>query len=661
MPWGNVTNMLGRGGTLLLCLGAFSLQAQEIAPLRITSTEGHLELRYLMDDISSSVNGVETSWTDGSTREQELFILTHGYVYHPNFLRFDFGGGPILFQEDLDTNTGQRDSRSTRVNITSHAFILEKKPYPVEFFYDRETSSVSPSLSDRFVVVNDHYGMGLSLRQPLTPVLMNMNVSRSTTEGSGLTRLIDDRVDQAAFNASMALGDDGHAQATWNWYQNDSRSGATELPIIPNRYITRNLELQGEYLFGERRQIRSFNLLSWYERDDQPRLREIRFAPQIRWIHSDALTSSYSYTYLDRSQEATDTRDHSLAMSIDYRPSDRWSAGGRFKGGRNETTGMSLSTLSAVGLVSYRRDTAVGLLNLSANLGYERYDRQADAETIPVYGERVVLEGQQEVALSREFIDVTTIEVWNEDRTQQFVEGSDYRIFVIGATTWIQRIATGNILDGEEVLVDYTYYTGGTALYDSFSQDIAMDLQVMKHVNLYARYGRVRQTLREGLPTLPLNSVDDLMAGVRLDYPFARDWQAGGRMETQRHDADVGPYDRSMADAYLQATFPWRITLRFSAARIITDYLDSPEDVDLRRVGVRLQARPWRRTRLSFDIRREEDDGGTLERRDRIASTRFSWAFRQLRLTAEGTYTEGRLGGSERDKFSVRVVLGRDF
>ena len=89
---------------------------QEVAPYRMTGVEGNITLRYLGDEQTSSGNGVVQPHEKRATFQEELNIFTHGYVYHPNFLKVDVGGGPMQVQNRLDTNAGSNRSDDTDTN-----------------------------------------------------------------------------------------------------------------------------------------------------------------------------------------------------------------------------------------------------------------------------------------------------------------------------------------------------------------------------------------------------------------------------------------------------------------------------------------------------------------------------------------------------------------
>jgi len=71
--------------------------AQEIAPFRLTGVDGYIVTRYLSDDSRSSGQAAGAgSRAKQSSMTDEIFIMTHSYIYHPTLLSLDLGGGPVL-------------------------------------------------------------------------------------------------------------------------------------------------------------------------------------------------------------------------------------------------------------------------------------------------------------------------------------------------------------------------------------------------------------------------------------------------------------------------------------------------------------------------------------------------------------------------------------
>ncbi len=73
-----------------------------------------------------------------------------------------------------------------------------------------------------------------------------------------------------------------------------------------------------------------------------------------------------------------------------------------------------------------------------------------------------------------------------------------------------------------EVVVDYSYESGGTAEFTSFRQLYRIDLTRGKHLRLFAKYRSIDRKLESGNPTIPLNSQDTKTVGLKCGLPLEK-------------------------------------------------------------------------------------------------------------------------------------------
>jgi hypothetical protein len=149
--------------------------------------------------------------------------------------------------------------------------------------------------------------------------------------------------------------------------------------------------------------------------------------------------------------------------------------------------------------------------------------------------------------------------------------------------------------------------------------------------------------------------------GAKVDYPLANSWTLGGIAEHESHDAEVGSYRRNSTGVYLQIPKIVKGNLRLFADWLKVDNLESVEDVDLFRYGLRYQSRIWYRTTLTAEYMDEDDTGGTKEKQRTRAKVRLGWSYRQLTFSAEARYNENKLGVSENKRSSIDLILSRRF
>lgn len=658
---------LGGLAVVAVCVPLLA-RGQEIAPFRLTGVEGNVTLRYTSDALVTESNGARTHEARPGY-EEEVSILTHSYVYHPNLLKIDLGGGPLLVQNRLKTDGGDNRSNDTLYNLTGRFSFLEQKPYPFTFYYEHLNPSVSLGVADRFLQTSTKVGANASLLPPLSPVLLHLDAFRQESEGTGLGVVQNDTNNQATLRAYRAFGDTGYGQFVYQTNHRESRSGSPNLPIQASTSDSQNMTFDSRHRFGAARQFQLTQLTSYSTQEyviaGMPFIpyRDFRFAPELRWEHSLARDSFYRYNLFTSSQGAQKTTNQSASAGITQRWEQRLTATADVHGEDNQTTGVGQNALGVAGSLNYRRPLSFGDLRLSYGLRYDVRNREATAGQIAVLGERITLPDAIAVTLASDFIIVSSLVVSNLGRTQTYILNVDYELVVIGSRTSVRRLIGGAILDGQEVLVDYSYQTGGTFRYTAQDNVLEANLTIKRYYDVYAGYRDAPQRLVSGAPTLALNSVRNTHYGARAALPVGQFAEVGGEARRERQQEDIAPFTRDSFDAFVQFPVPRTstATLRVAGRRVIADNIGSPEDVNARGWTLRLQARPGSRATLSAERSHDADNGGTIPRRNRVTVILAEWRIRQLTLRAEGRQSREEQGGFTRERTLVRAVARRDF
>jgi len=664
MKYGRIAAAIGLTFVLTgVCL------AEDVAPFRLTGIDGYAAINYL-SDTERRGDGGTTSKLAIATLQEEVFLNTHSYFYHPNFLKMDLGGGPLFVQDRYEVDGVINRESSDLYSLVGRLSFLEQKPYPFAVYYEHLNPTVTTSLTQSFTQTNTKTGATFSLREPLSPVLVDTEVFHQRSEGRSTTYVVDDDNEQASVRLSSNFGADGYGQLFYQLNRLQSASGNPDLPILSTQVESRTASFDGRFLFGAQRELTytqaiGMNTLSFVRPGFLVEREDFRFSPDLRWQHSDSLTSFYNYS-LYKSNETTvaattvEATNQTARAGLANRVSDRLSATADVHARDDRITGLELRSYGAGVQGGYTRPWEDAVLRLNAGLIYDQSDREATAALINVTGESITLVDAIPVTLAQEFIDTATIRVFNLSRTQEYTL-TDYRIIVIGSRTQIQRLATGTILDGQTVLVDYAFQTGGSAGFRYLSQSYLASLTLYRYYTVYTRYFDADYRLTSGAPTLPLNSSRNTLYGLRVDQPLVSGATAGVEAMFERQEEEISSYRRQSYDAYLQLPVWARTSTRLSARRLFVEYANSPEDVDLTGWTLQLGANLWTYTSLTAETTYEEDTGGSLPRVIVRDSLGIEWRFRQLSIRGEGQYIREEQGTFERDRTVFRLTARREF
>ncbi len=660
----------GAAAFALALLGAAAAghaQEQEIAPFRVTGVDGYASLRYLGDEFATSQNGVRTRQRIAEMRE-ELFIMTHSYVYHPRFLSLDAGGGPVFQQGRHASELGDTSANASLYNLSTRATFLRDKPYFGSLFYDHLNPTVVVSPGSAMTQETTRYGFDLSL---IEPVAVSVDGTHTATQGRGAERVVDDRIDQLSLRASRPLGTGGLTEFRYQSSRQESMSGSPNLPLQQTSFDRRNAQLETRLRFGQRGQYDLFNLVGLdrqafgLSQQAVPERDERRFLVDLHGRNTDTVTTSANYFRDAIDQDVLSSTLNAGSAGLTYAPTRELSLGLGARADRTRTEQFSARSGGVDGSIQYRRPfLAPGTLATSYSVRYTKREQNAAQPQASVAGETVSLSGTTPVALAQQRVVAGSVTVSNLTRTQVFTEGIDYQLSVVGVTTRIQRVPGGNILDGQSVLVDYVHEVGGTFTFDQVDQTVNLGWSVGSYFSVYYRYLDSSPQLMSGEPTTQLNTVRSNLYGSRADVPIGASvvTMLGGLLEYEDRRETIAPYRRREIGAYVQTEEPVFGTgnMRLSTRRLNQDFDNSPQSVRL--TGYELGL--WTRHPLGLDLSAnatwERDTGGPVERTRTLASARSQWRYRRAVLTAELVRAKEAQGTFEHRRTLAQLLFRRD-
>lgn len=665
----------GAVAVLIASIGwnAMNSHAQEVAPYRLTGVDGHVSMRYVRDEYRTGEvtpsSGSAGSYQAFSDLRTEVFLMTHGYVYHPNFLMLDLGGGPVLERSSSVSDGVGTQAQDEFYNFATRGTFFREKPYRGSVFYEHLNPTLNVAPGQVLTQENTRYGFDFSLLSPLTPAPLYVDATRSHTQGRSADRIIDDRIDRLNLRSSWSWGPPGYSEVQYLSTQQESFSGSPDLPVQGSTFDESRFTLDSRFKFGDRRQYDVINLVALdsqqytLEQSSIPDRTAAQFLLNLIGRHSAQVNSFGSYNYNSSEQGLQTYTLQSGNVGMNYWPTETLALTAGMRADDNRTTEFSSRSQGGDGSVTVRRPLARGIAQLNYGVRYLQFDQQAAAPQTNVIGDRVTLTGTTPVALARPSVVAGSVVVSNDTRTQTFVDGLDYTLTVVGLETRLQRLVGGSIVDGQAVLVDYSYDVGGTYAYNQIDQTLGGSWTLGQYAHLYFRYLDAAPRLTSGQPSSPLNSIQSTVYGARAEAPLGRfsEIALGGDYEYEDRRETISPYRREAYDFYVRTEDPifgtGNMQLLMRHARV--DYDFSAQDVNLVGYDFSLATRHPVGIDLSVNAGYEIDDGAPTIRRRTTAAAKAQWRYRRVVLAVEFLYTRDVQGEFERTRTLGQVLLRR--
>jgi hypothetical protein len=635
-----------------------------IKPFALVDVKADFAVRYMLDEQDRSSANTPRSFEDRVTWEQELFIKTWSYVYHPGFLNIDFGIGPKLVQQQLDSDLGSNSNNETFLNLLARLNFLQLKTYPFSLYFQTDTPSVSTSLAGRYLTERERYGIESQLYQSERNRVW-WSLGHDDIFGGGFGNILDEEIDRGEFNVETAYGERNTVKFKKRRELRKSDSGSVGLPIQASTNRNDITELRLTNFFGN---AGRHTLAQNYRRLEQE-LTQLsttstvshNYKIRMNLDHNERLGSLAEYDFAGTERDGTDSSAHRIRASITDTVNEQFNYRFETFFDNEDQAGFARDTMGGGANFSLRKPIKSGSIGIGFRSGLGRTDQVATSDTVEVFDEPLVLVGTNPVSLAQEFVVAGSVIVRNETSTQVFVENVDYRLIVVGSVTSVQRLVGGNIEDGQQVLVDYEYQTAGTAEFDTLTTSLGVNLSFLSYFSAGADFQLKDTKLRDGQFTTPTNDFEALRLNFAADFPIGNRWQLGVFASYWDRNEEIAPSVTNSLSVEA-ATYLWGSTrLRMSVAYNAVDQEQSIEDVDQVQYRLGVSSRLWTRVLLTYDITYLEDDGGSLPRQQTRHRLDIQWNYRAVRFYLRATRSDESLGTTERDFTRVTAEIARFF
>jgi hypothetical protein len=637
----------------------------ELKPFGLLDTNASLSIRYLLDENSRQSEGAAETFENRTTWEQDLFLLSRSYVYHPLFLNMELGAGPLLVQQQFDSDAGSNSNNESLLNLYTRFNFLDLKSYPFSLFFRRSHPSITTSLSGRFLTQHDEYGLTGSKLFVGKNANFVYDLLHRDVEGSGLETVLDEDEDRGRFKFTTSYRGSDRLSIGYDSFTRNSASGSLGLPIQESRIEQDRAEITAQNRFGSNRQFSLNQSLVQLKQENESTVSsqqdDLLYTASGRWRNTEAVQSTLNYQFNRSERTGSDVDSHILGVGYNHKVADSFDYNVLANHENSAQTGFDRKR-TGLGLTGNYSGTArFGSYTLNASVRQNRTDQESFSDTVQIFDEPVTLVGTTPVDLANEFVIAQSVVVTNSAGTQVFVEDEDYRLIVVGSVTSIQRLIDGNIFDGQTVFVDYEYQTSGTAKFDQFNGTALATANFLRYFNGRVRYSHSDSNVISGELTTPINDFElyELILGV--DVPVSRSWNVGAELRHVDRNEEIAPsvQDSFSINASGSIFDSWRVN--FGASWSQVDQKTSVEDLDQVNYRVGIDGRLFGLASVGYRIGYLEDTGGSLPRESLSHRFILQGRYRAVTYILQATYSDETLGTTERGLSQVTAVVTRYF
>jgi hypothetical protein len=599
--------------------------AQQIENLKITDVRGFVELGVENRRELRERNDEDTFDRDDWNFREILNVSTMGYVYHPRFLTFRAGSLLDLIQAN---NRGEIES-DNRTQLGGHWNLnfLKEHPWGVTLHGDVRELEIERRFQSSLDVTSQAMGAAFHYREGPLPFVASYK--RRDRDGG---EDIDESGDEWAVRADYDLNENSYGRLEYVRTDEDIRGQDIDRDV----FFANNRSF-----FGPGRSKRLNTSFRSYSQTDASGDTDLITAIGLfDWLHTPTLSSSYGIDFQRTEREVSDTDNLNLIASVRHRLFDSLTSElegyGRFQDasfGDVRRMGGSLRQDYTKRLADW------GRLQLMFGPHAEIVQNRPEGDIGFQNDEAVVLNGVLPVRLSERNIDVSTIVVTDVSRSIIYDEDIDYMVLQRGGVTELRRLVTGDIADGETVLVDYEFGLDADNDIRDSGIDAGASITFFEVTRLYWQRWQSEKKVLSGDIDGRLDTIDRQTWGIRV----TQSWLTS-RVEWERDRSEFAPFDAFSQSLTLSTLPGWPLRGQIMGSRRKLEYVDSDEDITFVTVagGVTLQLTPRTLLDIEGDYHREDWSGRDVQGLNDVdgygVRVALTWQLRRFQLTVGGRY-----------------------
>ena len=397
------------------------------------------------------------SYSSESIRYRERFSFKKRlYILDPGILRLDFHASPTFSQSsilDASNTTDESDSVSWDYSANSSLFHGTRTPLSLTAGIGKTTGISNGILGARTDFEMKNQQVTARLKNRFFPSLISYTTRDQDqtlkTNFSATPWRTNDSIKRLSYAGRSSKMNLNIEQVDYNDY------------IYGRNYRYNSERLTHAFKWGKKSSLHS--RLEHREQNGLGDYQQTSITENVRLQHTQQLFSSYMYAY-DKTEQNSDKTSHRSSIDINHtlytnlttqagysQNLDRYSTGGK-----TSTTGPNYS-------VSYNKKLPMKKSNISLGFNGARISTEqvGGTQLIDVINDANIFVADR-IILSQQYIDISTIQVFNSTTGAPYDENTDYTITqAASGFTEIYRVISGGIIPNEDVNVNFSRWVPG--------------------------------------------------------------------------------------------------------------------------------------------------------------------------------------------------------
>ncbi len=646
-------------------------EAATSPPLKVFSLD-HLDayLEFKGDYTYTKVETSERTWPgwDRTQRnrewsfEERIGLTLGGWIVDPGLISF---GGDISFALTQDRFKEDTDYFDYTDSDTGHLFQYDLR---VNLFQGRRFSGSihgfqqDDRINRRFqpTLEQERTGFGTSWLYAHDKVPMELSYDYLETDRTGNADYRDDEhftESTLRYGVDWLVTDHHRVKFTYEHAETKQEYQGLYEPFETTRDL---FNIEHEIEFGDRHQHGLRTLVHWQEESGDFARDFFEIGPQLTLKHSDDLQTLYKYQFNRERYAGLDIETQRVDFQLVHQAYTNLTTTVDLFG-LYEDIEDDINTTQYGGSVDwqYNRRNRFGHLYANLALAYDTERVRGDNGRRIILDEAHTFRDPFALILRNRNVVPTSIVVTDTTNRRFYRIGMDYAVFRQGNVTRVHRVRTGQIADGNTVLIDYQIRTPTDGQLDTVRVDCSLEQRFTGGLTPYYRFSYRNQEDDVSIGFLQrADRTDHHRMGVNYE---AKCFTLGAEFEI--FDDTVEPYDAFHVNGLVHMLKHPDHTLDASTRLSRLYFEGGLDDRDVTMIDVELDHR-WR---LSDSLSTVERVAYRLED-DSIAGDTHGWdvtaglEYVVGDLTGELTFEYDRLDlpDSEEDDYGVYFRVRRE-